>query len=84
MKYVIVLNAAQCTLCKRVLISVHRHDFVQCADGNFVDGGKSYLRRGGDPATMVEMSIMREKREGGNFYRAGDLPEPSESAGELP
>ena len=42
-------NAAKCAKCGTVIESTHRHDFVTHAcDGVyfFVDGGKSYLRRG--------------------------------------
>lgn len=44
---IVKVNKAQCALCNDVIESIHRHDFVGCKCGEiFVDGGKSYLRRG--------------------------------------
>lgn len=64
----IVRNRARCTRCSTVLESRHRHDFVSCACGNFVDGGSWYLRRGlgGDyPWDVLEdMSVYQEGYEG--------------------
>ena len=40
-------NAARCPDCGTILVSKHRHDFVSCPCGNFVDGGLDYVRRGG-------------------------------------
>lgn len=56
--YKILSNKAQCKLCKDIIESVHRHDFVSCkCDEIFVDGGKDYLRRGAkDFNNLVEMS----------------------------
>lgn len=31
-----------------ILQSKHRYDFVQDSDGNFIDGGLGYVRKGGD------------------------------------
>lgn len=43
----IIRNAIQCNFCNQVVESKHRHDFRECRCGRvFVDGGKSYLRRG--------------------------------------
>ena len=37
----------QCLLCKDIIVSNHRHDFVKCTCGeSFVDGGYDYLRYG--------------------------------------
>lgn len=38
-------NAAKCRKCGYVLVSLHRHHFVQCGCGEFVDGGFDYIRR---------------------------------------
>lgn len=51
-------NRARCRKCKDVIESLHRHHFVICKCGEiFVDGGKEYLRRGGDFRYLQEMSI---------------------------
>lgn len=43
----IVKNSAKCLKCGDVLVSTHRHDFVECSCGNlFIDGGLNYLRMG--------------------------------------
>jgi len=57
----IIRNAAQCAACQDIIESTHRHDFRTCSCGSiFVDGGKEYLRRGGDFALLIELSeIMR-------------------------
>jgi hypothetical protein len=46
MRKEITKNSAMCLLCKDVLVSKNRHDFVTCACGNLsVDGGNDYLKR---------------------------------------
>ena len=44
----------RCKLCGDVIFSEYTHDFKECSCGNcFVDGGKSYFRRGySDPDTV--------------------------------
>ena len=54
----IIVNAVKCLGCKRILVSTHRHDFRQCGCGTFVDGGRDYLRRGGNPELIQEQAIM--------------------------
>lgn len=53
-------NSAKCVECGVEIESRHVHDFVpHYHNGDlrfFVDGGKEYLRRGGDPANMVDTS----------------------------
>lgn len=45
----IIRNAARCKKCDTVIESKYRHDFVSCKCGAiFVDGGKDYVRWGGD------------------------------------
>lgn len=42
----IVQNAVSCNSCGDMIISKHRHDFVECSCGAIaVDGGQEYLRR---------------------------------------
>jgi len=53
----IIRNAARCKKCDDVVESVHVHDFVWCKCGAmFVDGGKDYFRRGGDPLFIEDLS----------------------------
>lgn len=53
----ILRNAARCKKCGVVVESKHRHDFASCECGAiFVDGGTDYIRRGGDPASIEELS----------------------------
>jgi hypothetical protein len=53
----ILKNKAQCVLCKDIIESTYRHDFVECKCGAiFVDGGKDYLRRGGKSYNIIELS----------------------------
>ena len=55
--YAIIKNAASCTVCYSFIESKHRHDFKSCSCGNiFVDGGLSYLRRGGNMSTFQDES----------------------------
>lgn len=52
----IVLNCARCKKCGAVMVSRYRHDWVACPCGNYVDGGNSYLRRGGNLDDLEELS----------------------------
>lgn len=57
-------NAAQCLVCNVTIESKHRHDFVACkcydesggTKGIFLDGGKDYIRRGGDFTNAKDLS----------------------------
>lgn len=55
----IIRNSAKCKLCGDEIESVHRHDFKSCSCGEiFVDGGKSYIRRGAkDLNNIIDTSI---------------------------
>jgi len=56
-KVEILRNMAKCRLCGDIIESKHRHDFVRCKCGSiFVDGGKDYLRRGGELNNIIEMT----------------------------
>lgn len=60
----IIRNAAECSLCHNIIESTFRHDFVRCECGAiFVDGGKDYLRRGGELKNIIEMSETEEIKE---------------------
>lgn len=53
----IIRNRAKCAVCRVIIESKTRHDFVECdCRSIFVDGGKDYLRRGGDPENIIELS----------------------------
>ena len=57
----IVRNAARCRRCRTVIESRHRHDFVVCScQAIFVDGGRDYLRSGGNPDDFELLAIMEE------------------------
>ena len=60
---VILRNSAHCLSCDTEIVSSFRHDFVSCSCGNvFVDGGKSYLRRGvKDSSLYKDTSVIIEK-----------------------
>jgi hypothetical protein len=53
----ILKNKAQCKICEDIIESTHVHDFRECKCGAiFVDGGKDYLRRGGELDDIIELS----------------------------
>ena len=53
----IILNSALCRNCGDTLISQHVHDFKLCQCKMIgVDGGREYLKRIGDPSSIVELS----------------------------
>ena len=57
----IIRNAAQCTQCNTIIESKYRHDFQSCQCGAiFVDGGKEYLRRGGEAKDFIDLSQYME------------------------
>lgn len=54
----IISNKAKCNKCGDIIESKFRHDWVQCKCGAiYVDGGKSYIRRGFEsPEDIEELS----------------------------
>ena len=53
----ILKNKAQCVKCEDIIESTYRHDFKSCKCGAiFVDGGREYLRRGGEFKDIIELS----------------------------
>lgn len=58
----LLLNQAQCKICKQVIQSKHRHDFVSCKCGEIsVDGGVDYVRRlARDLDSIIDLSIYGE------------------------
>lgn len=54
----VVRNACRCTKCDTVIESKHRHDFKWCkCQTIFVDGGTDYIKRGGDPKYMEDLTV---------------------------
>lgn len=52
----IIRNRAKCLLCGDIVESVSVHDYRECSCGAMaVDGGKSYLRRMGNPSQIEEL-----------------------------
>ena len=59
----IKINRAQCLKCGEIIESKLKHDFVWCDCGTiFVDGGRNYLRRGGDSKYLKELSEFYDYR----------------------
>jgi len=57
----ILRNACRCLHCGDEIESKHVHDFVQCKCGKiFTDGGKEYIRRGGDLDAIEDISEQEE------------------------
>ncbi len=55
----IYIRGVECQLCKERIFSMSHHDFRSCRCGScYVDGGRSYLRIGGDP---VNCKIVRRR-----------------------
>lgn len=53
----ITRNAARCRKCQDVIESRSVHHWIACDCGAiFVDGGREYLRRGGDPENFEDLS----------------------------
>jgi hypothetical protein len=52
----ILVNRAKCLACGKVLESRYHHDYrvCGCPQQTMVDGGQSYLRRGGADLDMIE------------------------------
>jgi len=58
------IRGVQCTHCGDRIWSRHRHDCRSCTCGkSFVDGGRDYLRSGGDPLpNPVDIEVEFELR----------------------
>lgn len=58
----IIRNAIKCNICGNEIESKYTHDYVECACGRvFVDGGRSYLRRGfKENGDYTELSVTEE------------------------
>lgn len=62
----ILRNSARCALCDEEVESEGVHDFKWCGCGEiFVDGGRSYLRRGArDVRNFIDTSMVVERLVG--------------------
>jgi len=59
----ILVNKARCRHCNTIVESVSRHHLAFCPCGKmFVDGGREYLRRGGDVYMIEELSEIQESK----------------------
>lgn len=57
----IIRNSAKCLKCGDEIESTYTHDFVSCRCGEiFVDGGKSYLRRGANDLSNIQDTSITE------------------------
>lgn len=77
----IIHNRIRCKLCGEIIESMSRHDFVPCkcfrdsggSKGCFVDGGKDYMRCGGNREDFEDLSETRpytdEERDAYNRHR---------------
>lgn len=53
----IKINKCQCLSCLDIIESKHVHDFKYCKCGAiFTDGGTEYIRRGGNPDLIKDLS----------------------------
>ena len=53
----ITVNKAQCAVCQDTIESRYRQDMVWCKCGAIaVDGGKDYIRRGGELELIIELT----------------------------
>lgn len=57
-------NAAHCLSCNTIIESQYTHEWVSCDCGNvFVDGGKSYIRRGiKDKSMYIDLTEFEEDK----------------------
>lgn len=66
-RMMIITNSIRCKICGQVLESKTQHDFQPCkcfiesggTKGCFCDGGKAYLRYGGNPDEFEVLSTVR-------------------------
>lgn len=61
--FVILRNSARCTGCGECIESRSRHDYAACSCGGaMVDGGREYLRRGGEHLQDTSWVVPEEDR----------------------
>ncbi len=61
MEIKIIRNRIRCKHCGDIIESTSTHDFKFCSCGRVaVDGGKSYLKRSGNPGEWEELSEIEE------------------------
>lgn len=65
-RMIILTNKIRCRKCGDILESKSVHDFKMCRCGSVgVDGGRSYLRRIGDPIDYDEWSEFEKEESNG-------------------
>lgn len=57
----IIKNAFRCKKCGEIVESTSRHSFIHCKCGNFTDGGHDYIRRGGNPEDIEDLTVYGEE-----------------------
>lgn len=58
----IIRNSAKCRKCGEEVESKTLHDFAWCKCGSIaLDGGKSYLKRSGNPEDFEDTSVYEEE-----------------------
>ena len=71
MKAIILSNKIQCLHCNDVIESVHTHDFKFCSCKSVAaDGGKSYLKRLGNPSDYIDLSEVVSEEDEDYFLKA--------------
>lgn len=58
------ISGIQCQSCGDVIWSRHAHDFRRCScEAIFIDGGREYLRCGGNAENIVMVTIVKTKAQ---------------------
>jgi len=58
----LVHGGLQCLKCEEIVVSLDRHDFRSCGCGaTFIDGGRAYMRYGGDPKKIKSVRVRLSK-----------------------
>ena len=71
-------NAGYCSVCDKIFVSIHGHDFTGCQHG-FIDGGTSYVRGGGNLQSLAvytsdSRESIKDKLVWGTYGKNGDEP----------
>lgn len=60
----ILRNLCRCKKCNTFIESTHVHHWAQCKCGAiFTDGGKEYIRRGGDLDSIEDLTVYDKEKE---------------------
>lgn len=58
----IIRNSFHCKKCGRDIESKSLHDFAACDCGNYTDGGKDYIKRGGHFSNIEDTSLFEDDK----------------------